>query len=432
MTVKNEDPEFMCIVVTLVILERLLEVKTVYVEGLTDAGNKEKVKEICTQCGEVVEVQLPQSLGSKRKYFGFITFTSQESALACVEGINNAHIGPEVKVKANIAKPHFKGWLQKQGTRGGFKVKKKSEVPSMKEETETENIAAPSKMKEIGGGKPNKPKTVTEGQPVRASSKLERTNCKGKNQHLKAKGHGNIGAEHGHNEMPTKKRHSKAKCGEGKTIISRRQRDPHIRKGPNYGADFIKYRNPYAPGYAAPAVSCQSHAYNTVSGSKRSHADMEPHAGYIDPVARKQSPSFSGYLEPTVGMQYQPHAGHLESVVGTQSQPHTGYHVPAVGNHSISSAGYLEPTLGTRGQPHAGYLEPAIGRQSQSHAAYFEWSVGKHSHNPYDVALRRAGGHDLRGSGYSDYGAVNDVGMVAVEHNFLNGPTGILLKDRER
>ncbi|GMP24167.1 hypothetical protein CsSME_00001530 [Camellia sinensis var. sinensis] len=121
--------------------------------------------------------------------------------------------------------------------------------------------------------------------------------------------------------MKCQRRKDTAKCGEGKTIISRRQRDPHIRKGPNYGADFIKYRNPYAPGYAAPAVSCQSHAYNTVSGSKRSHADMEPHAGYIDPVARKQSPSFSGYLEPTVGMQYQPHAGHLESVVGTQSQP---------------------------------------------------------------------------------------------------------------
>ncbi|XP_028100854.1 polyadenylate-binding protein 1-A-like isoform X1 [Camellia sinensis] len=109
--------------------EILSQVKTVYVEGLTDAGNKEKVKEICTQYGEVVKVQLPQSLGSKRKYFGFITFTSRESALACVEGINNAHIGQEVKVKANIAKPHFKGWLQKQGTRGGFKVKKKSEVP---------------------------------------------------------------------------------------------------------------------------------------------------------------------------------------------------------------------------------------------------------------------------------------------------------------
>ncbi|KAL7229576.1 hypothetical protein ACSBR2_008143 [Camellia fascicularis] len=108
-------------------------------------------------------------------------------------------------------------------------------------------------------------------------------------------------------------------------------------------------------------------------------------------------------------MQYQPHVGHLESVVGTQSEPHTGYHVPAVGNHSISRAGYLEPILGTHGQPHAGYLEPAIGRQGQSHAAYFKCSVGKHSHNPYDVALRRAGGHDLRGSGYSAYGAVSSL-----------------------
>ncbi|KAL7229579.1 hypothetical protein ACSBR2_008146 [Camellia fascicularis] len=273
--------------------EILSQVKTVYVEGLTDAGNKEKVKEICTQYGEVVKVQLPQCLGSKRKYFGFITFTSRESALACVEGINNAHIGQEVKVKANIAKPHFKGRLQKQGTRGGFKVKKKSEVPSMKEETDRENIAAPSKMKghakskrakkkgkmvteekgnsisetEIGGGKPNKPKTVTEGQPVRASSKLERTNRKRKNQHLKAKGHGKIGAEHGHNEMPSKKRHSKM-WGRQNNNFKKTKRDPHIRKGPNYGADFIEYRNPYAPGYATPAVSCQSHAYDTVSGSK--------------------------------------------------------------------------------------------------------------------------------------------------------------------
>ncbi|CAL5323049.1 unnamed protein product [Camellia sinensis] len=300
-------------------------------------GNNENVKEICTQYGEVVNVQLPQSLGSKHKYFGFITFTSRESALACVEGINDAHIGQEVKVKANIAKPHFEGRLQKQGTRGGFKVKKKSEVPSMKEETERKNIAAPSKMK--GNAKfkqaKKKGKMVTEekGNAILRQKLVE-------NLHLKAK--------------------DTAKCGKGKTIISRRQRDPHIRKGPNYGADFIEYRNPYAPGYSAPAVRCQSHAYNTVSGSKRSHADMEPHAGYIEP--------------------YQPHVGHLESVVGTQSEPHTGYHVPAVGNHSISRAGYLEPILGTRGQPHAGYLEPAIGRQG-------------------------AGGHDLRGSGYSAYGA---------------------------
>ncbi|KAF5959882.1 hypothetical protein HYC85_001091 [Camellia sinensis] len=59
-----------------VFAEQIIEstVKTVYVEGLTDAGNKEKVKEICTQYGEVVEVQLPQSLGSKRKYFWLYYF----------------------------------------------------------------------------------------------------------------------------------------------------------------------------------------------------------------------------------------------------------------------------------------------------------------------------------------------------------------------
>ncbi|THG20570.1 hypothetical protein TEA_004078 [Camellia sinensis var. sinensis] len=339
----------------------------------------------------------PQKEG-KIKGFALLEFSTHSDAMAAFQRLRKPdavfgcdrsakvafaqtpmHPNQEIlcQVKANIAKPHFEGRLQKQGTRGGFKVKKKSEVPSMKEETERKNIAAPSKMK--------------------GNAKFKQAKKKGKM----------VTEEKGNAILRQKL--VEAKCGKGKTIISRRQRDPHIRKGPNYGADFIEYRNPYAPGYSAPAVRCQSHAYNTVSGSKRSHADM-----------------------------YQPHVGHLESVVGTQSEPHTGYHVPAVGNHSISRAGYLEPILGTRGQPHAGYLEPAIGRQGQSHAAYFKCSVGKHSHNSYDIALRRfflytfscsalscnfvtlinilvtclvdrAGGHDLRGSGYSAYGAVSSL-----------------------
>ncbi|XP_057477023.1 uncharacterized protein LOC130764734 isoform X2 [Actinidia eriantha] len=120
--------------------EVLSQVKTVYVKGLTDAWNQEKVKEICKPYGEVVKVTLSQSLGTKRKDYGFITFTSRESALACVGGINNAHIGEgEVKVNASIAKPRFKGRLQKQGTRGGFNVNEKTAVPSITEERERES-----------------------------------------------------------------------------------------------------------------------------------------------------------------------------------------------------------------------------------------------------------------------------------------------------
>lgn len=70
-----------------------------YIEGITDAWNEEKVKEICKQYGEIIEFQLCKNLGGKRKDFGFITFCSRESALACVEGINNAQtVEGEVKV----------------------------------------------------------------------------------------------------------------------------------------------------------------------------------------------------------------------------------------------------------------------------------------------------------------------------------------------
>ncbi|KAK9292558.1 hypothetical protein L1049_020532 [Liquidambar formosana] len=106
--------------------EIISQIKTVYVEGLTDAWDEEKVKEICKQYGEIERVKLSRNLKTKRKDFGFITFSSRESALACMDGINNAQIAEgEVKVKANIARSQFRGRLQKS-TRGGFKVKKES------------------------------------------------------------------------------------------------------------------------------------------------------------------------------------------------------------------------------------------------------------------------------------------------------------------
>ncbi|GMP69983.1 hypothetical protein CsSME_00029038 [Camellia sinensis var. sinensis] len=417
----------------------LSELKTVYLEGLTDDWNKGKVNELCKQYGELVEIKLSRNIGTKSKDFGFITFTSQEGALACVEGINNAHIGEEVKVKASIAKPHSKGQLQKQDTHGSFKVKEKGMAPSTKEESERENKAGSSKMgmapstkeeserenkagsskmkghakskqskrkgktvaedkgktlseSEIGGGgKPKKSRTVTEDQP-----KLERKNRKRKNLHLNAEGRGKIGAEHGHNKRPSKKPQGN-KERESKNF-RKPKRDPYVRKGPDYGADFTRHRNSDAPG---PAVSYQSHAYNTVYGYKRPHADMEPHAGYIEPVAQKRGRTYSEYTEPPVRMQYQPHVEYLEHSVGTQSRPHRGYHEPPVGTHGRPHGGFREPALGLHSQPHAGYLEPAVRRQGQSHAGYFESAAGKHGHDPYALALRRAGERDGHGSGHS-------------------------------
>lgn len=65
-------------------------------EGLTTDWNEEKLKEICKKYGEIVKINLCQSSGTKQR--GFIAFASSESALACVEGINNTAIGGEAEV----------------------------------------------------------------------------------------------------------------------------------------------------------------------------------------------------------------------------------------------------------------------------------------------------------------------------------------------
>ncbi|KAF7148682.1 hypothetical protein RHSIM_Rhsim03G0171000 [Rhododendron simsii] len=410
--------------------EVLSQVKTVYVKGLTDAWNERKLKENCKQFGEVVKVKLSRNLGTRRKDYGFVTFSSRESALACIEGINNGCIGEgDVKVKASIAMPHSKGRLQNQGIRGGFKVTGFAEGPSTKEESGRGNKAVSPKMEghakskkakkkakmlaeekgkalcepEIdGSGKPNKHQTVTEDQFVRPSSKLEKRSRKRKSLHSQVEGRGKTGADHGHYDKRLKRQMGNK--GGRKTNDSRKpKKHLHARKGSNYGADSIKYRNPSVPGLHTSSVSHQSHTYAaTMSGSKRPYADMEPHAGYLEPVARKQVQRSSGYIEPPFTMHYQPLAGYQESAVVTQSQPQTGYHEPVRIKYSEPHVEYIVPGVGTYGQPHAGYLEPAVGRQSRTHAVYSESAVPNYSHDPY---LRRAGEQDLHASSHSAYGS---------------------------
>ncbi|KAA8533828.1 hypothetical protein F0562_031345 [Nyssa sinensis] len=373
----------------------LSQVKTVYVEGLTDAWNEEKVKEICKQYGEIVKVKLSQSLGTKRKDFGFITFTSRGSALTCMEGINNAYLGDgEVKVKASIAKPQFKGRLQKQGFRGGFKVGKKSEDAPSEKGSESTKQAGPSKrkghakskeakrkgkavaeekgktpeLKIVGGGKVDE-LCVTEGQIVGTSSNLESRNRKRKKLPIKPDGHEKRGVEHGYSKKPSKKSRGNKRRRQNSNFRNPK-RDPHIRKGPDYGADS------YTPGYAASTANYHGHARGAISGSKRSYTDMEPHAGYLEPVSGKQHRPYSGYLEPAVGTRGQPHAGYLQPAVGTQGQPHAGYLQPGVGTQGQPHAGYLQPAVGTQGRPHSGYLQPAVGTQGRPHSGYLQPAVG--------------------------------------------------------
>ncbi|KAK9128526.1 hypothetical protein Syun_017323 [Stephania yunnanensis] len=81
-----------------------------------ESWEEDKLKKLCEQYGEDEKVQLSRKfLSTRRKDFGFVSFVTRESAVACVEGINKAEIGEgDNKVKANLAKPQYKGRIGKK------------------------------------------------------------------------------------------------------------------------------------------------------------------------------------------------------------------------------------------------------------------------------------------------------------------------------
>jgi hypothetical protein len=72
-----------------------LQVKSVYLEHVPLSWNKGNIEECCKSYGEIQEVRL---LKKSKKKIAFVEFSFRKSALACVEGINSAKIGGEVKV----------------------------------------------------------------------------------------------------------------------------------------------------------------------------------------------------------------------------------------------------------------------------------------------------------------------------------------------
>ncbi|KAM7494592.1 hypothetical protein LguiB_029201 [Lonicera macranthoides] len=305
------------------------QVKKVYIEGLAGDWDEEKLKEICKQYGEITEIKLLQGLGKKRKDVVFVTFASRESALACIEGINNAQIGQgKVKLKASIANPPKTRRLQQQQLfKGGFEIQEKNETPSKREGEKAKQIESPAKMK----GNTNSKWAKRKGKAV-----LVEENRKSL---YESKGDGQGG-----NKKPNKSQHGTESQTTGDTSkVENRDRKRKIRSSKGEG-----------------------------QWKGRKGFFQEPHAGFLPPVAGTQVHPYSGYLEPTFGSQVQHHAG-------IQSQPYTGYHEPAYGTQGQPHAiVYREPTVWTQGQTHSGYLEPAVVRHVQPHAGYLQPAVVRH------------------------------------------------------
>lgn len=276
--------------------EALSQVKTVYLEGIASSWDEEKVKEVCKPYGEIENVLLSRNFSKKkRKDFGFVTFTSRESALACIEGIKTAEVGEgEVKINANLARPAAKSRFSRRGAFGGFKVKNdNNEVDQSKKNGETKGTPGKGKaVKNTLGAKGNKPSKIVGNQ---------------RNQ---------------------KAIHSATGKRKGKNFNT----DTRPFKKPRYGN---AYGRP-PPRYGPPPAAYRAHAYGGTSRPLYHSTDMEPHAGLV-PGGKQGNPY--GYAQsrhdfPPRSAPYAPGRHHPYNAPPSYGGYEGGYPYPGSGSYA--------------------------------------------------------------------------------------------------
>ncbi|KAH9305218.1 hypothetical protein KI387_009622, partial [Taxus chinensis] len=106
--------------------EVMAQVKTVFVDGLPATWDEDRVREQFKKYGEIEKIQLARNMPTaKRRDFGFVSFSTHDSAVRCINGLSNSELGEvdsKVKVKARLSKPHQKGRLAKHGVRGDYRI----------------------------------------------------------------------------------------------------------------------------------------------------------------------------------------------------------------------------------------------------------------------------------------------------------------------
>jgi RNA recognition motif-containing protein len=107
------------------------KVKSVFLDGLPPHWDEDKVREMFGKFGEIDSIQLARNMfTAKRKDFGFIGFTTRQSALDCIKGVNKDGVGEgskKVCMKATLQrprpsfkKPSWQGGSSMLGVRRGF------------------------------------------------------------------------------------------------------------------------------------------------------------------------------------------------------------------------------------------------------------------------------------------------------------------------
>ncbi|TVU15017.1 hypothetical protein EJB05_38515 [Eragrostis curvula] len=106
--------------------EIMAQVRTVFIDGLSPSWDEDRVKKYLKKYGAIEKVELARNMpAAKRKDFGFVTFDTHDNAVACAEGINNSDIGEgdhKAKVRARLSRPMQRPPRPKHGLRGNFRV----------------------------------------------------------------------------------------------------------------------------------------------------------------------------------------------------------------------------------------------------------------------------------------------------------------------
>ncbi|CAL9066719.1 unnamed protein product [Musa banksii] len=318
--------------------EVTLQVKTVYIESIPDFWDGKKIKEICQHYGEVEKVQLFKKSTTKKKNFAFVEFTSRESAVACMEGVNSAQNGEgEVKIKVNLARPPSKGRLAKRGARGGFKINKDGEVTKQVAQSKKKKRAK-SKEVFVQGNAKSKLKKDESSSKSRGKCDMRKKYHKSEKSDKAQKRGGDRGIVI--NERLSKKARRDYYYGNSRgrpSTVFDHQMDAYSE---NPRDSYVLQTVSHTPRYALPATNYQGYAYAGASGSKIHHPDLEPHAGYLPASQHRQYPY--GYEQRVAPYDVQPNRG--SEFTGGLSATQTSF--PVYSSSTGYQGGYAYPSIG--------------------------------------------------------------------------------------
>uniref|UniRef100_A0A0D9W7R5 RRM domain-containing protein n=1 Tax=Leersia perrieri TaxID=77586 RepID=A0A0D9W7R5_9ORYZ len=106
--------------------EIMAQVRTVFIDGLPPSWDEDRVKKYLKKYGAIEKIELARNMpAAKRKDFGFVTFDTHDNAVACADGITNSEIGEgdnKAKVRARLSRPLQRPPRMKHGLRGNFRV----------------------------------------------------------------------------------------------------------------------------------------------------------------------------------------------------------------------------------------------------------------------------------------------------------------------